>query len=580
MTTNAKDCGLAEQQRKEIPTMKRPRTAERRAAAALLCSALTLQPMLARAASDDDIAALKQAIEKLQTENRNLARRLGALETEKSARKPSVTHPEPSAAVAQRKPEPETTQETQPTPNAASTADLERRVKDLEITKTAQEDSVRTIIRNSLSKSGSKINEFVTLGGAIEVTGGRASDFSGQKMDSVQLSTAELDLDIKVNDWSSASFIIQYDTGTNVQFPTAQTFNTGIDRFIVDRAAVTIGDIQRFPLYAKFGRDVLSYGTSTGVHRADVLSVENPLTIEVFETRANSIGFGFALPTPAAGPPPPGVIVPPVRPLVINPAFSAFAKGLGYQPTPVRPKALTPTPPTPELPPFYGSFDVYDATTVNGINRKFGSSFNGRIGYQTSGHCGRPYDELKDSFVCPWAFDVSVDYISSVFDSLFLGNEYSNFINQFGQIPGMAVDFKMNFGPMLLVAEYDTAIKTAQFVDDTPRRVRIAPSSWQVALAYQFAWNPWVETIGGQGNYIAVGYSRSHDLAGVTQATTGGPTRVGFVPESRLTVTAAEWVLEGLKIAVEYSHNWDYSTAKGGTGRQADGILLDFTYQW
>jgi hypothetical protein len=66
----------------------------------------------------------------------------------------------------------------------------------------------------------------------------------------------------------------------------------------------------------------------------------------------------------------------------------------------------------------------------------------------------------------------------------------------------------------------------------------------------------------------------------VTLTTTAGQSRTGFVPESRLTLTAAEWVLDGLRVAIEYSHNWDYPIAKGATGRQADGVLLDFTYQW
>ena len=549
-----------------------------RATAALLCVALSVQPAVARAASGDDVTALMKAIEKLQAENRDLARRLGALEAEKSARRAATPRSESPPVVAQRKPEPEPRPDAPPPAKTASSRDLEQRVTDLEVAKTAQEDSVRTIIRDSLAKTGSNINEFVSLGGAIEVTGGRSSDFSGKKTDAIQLSTAELDLDIKVNEWASGSFIIQYDTGTNILFPTAQSFNTGVDRLTVDRAAVTIGDVQRFPLYAKVGRDVLSFGTSTGIHRADVLSIDNPLTIEVFETRSNSIGIGFALPTPAAGPPPPAVVVPPVNPLVLGPAFSAFARSIGYQPSSARPKPLTPTPYVPEPPPFYGSFDVYDANTVDGVNRRFGNSFNGRLGYQTRGNCGRPYDELKNSFFCPWGMDFSVDYISSVFDSLFLQNEYRNFINQMGQIPGVAFDFKMNFGPILLVAEYDTAIKTARFVDDAGRAIHIAPAAWQVALGYQFGWNPWVEVIGAQGTFVAIGYSRSHDLAGVTLTTTGGPSRVGFVPESRLTITAAEWVLEGLKIALEYSHNWDYGSGKGGTGRQADGILLGFTY--
>ena len=264
--------------------------------------------------------------------------------------------------------------------------------------------------------------------------------------------------------------------------------------------------------------------------------------------------------------------------MFLNPAVSAFARGIGYRSPPVRTKPPAPTAFPPERPPFYGSIDVYDANTVDGKNRKFDTSFNGRLGYQARGHCGVSYDELRSSLLCPWAVDVSVDYISSVFDSTFLANEYRNFLNQFGQVPGVAANLKMNFGPLLLLAEYNTAIKTARFIDDAGRRIAISPAAWQVALGYQFDWNPWVEAIGAQGTFVSVGYSRSHDLAGATVTTTAGQSRVGFVPESRLILTAAEWIVEGTKIAIEYSHNWDYSTSKGGTGREADGILFGITY--
>jgi hypothetical protein len=572
--------------------------AARSGAAVLLCAALFLETTLARAASNQEVEALTQAVKKLQAENRDLARRLGAIEAEKAARKPAAprtqtppavvqkTEPEttqPPPAVARQTPQPPVSPGGKAPPTTASSQSLEQRVTNLETAKTAQESAVRSIIQDTLSKAGPKINEFVSLGGAIEVTAGRSSDFTGQKTDTIDLSTAELDFDVKMGEWASGSMIIQYNTAANanVLFPTSPSFGTNIDRFIVDRAAVTIGDVQRFPIYAKVGRDVLPFGTGTGIHRSDVLSIANPLTIEVFETRSNSVGIGFALPTPSAGPAAPGVVIPPVRPLVLAPAVNSLAHLLGFRPSPVQPRAPTPVVPPPEPPPFYGAVNVYDANTVPGVNRKYGSSFNARLGYQTSGHCGVPLEELKDSFVCPWTVDFSVDYISSVFDSLFLNSEYNNFIPQFGQVPGMSADLKMNFGPILFIAEFNTALSKASFIDDAGRPIRIAPAAWQVALGYQLAWNPWVETIGGQGTYLAVGYSQSKDLAGATlTSATGGPTRVGFVPQSRLTLTAGEWVLEGTRIALEYSHNWDYSIGKGGTGRQADGVFVQLTYAW
>ena len=569
--------------------MKALQSIARYVAATLLFAGFYLQPVPSLAASDDDLQQLRRAIEDLKAQNRSLAKRLATLEAGKSQRKPAPpTRPEPPTTVAQSEPSPQPPPPPQPqiqkppgeSQRPAGELSLEQRVTELELGKAAQEDAVRSIIGESLSKVGSKINEFVTFGGALEVTGGHTTDFTGVTADSVQLSTAELDFEIKVNEWMTGNLVLQYDTGTSVLFPTTTGFNAAVDRLTVDRGTITIGDVQRFPLYMKGGRDVLAFGTSTGIHRADVLSVENPLTIEVFETRRNFLGVGFAFPTPAPAPPPVAQVVPPVRPLVLNPLVSKFASLLGYQPPVLRPKKPMPVTPPLEPPPFYGEIYVYDANTVEGINRKFTNSINARLGYHTSGHCGRPYDELKSSYLCPWAFDVSVDYLSSVFDSNFLENQYRNFMNQFGTIPGMSVDLKANFGPILLVAEYNTALQKARFVDDAGRQINIAPATWQVALGYQFDWNPWMEAIGDKGTYIALGYSRSQDLAGVTLTTTGGQNRVGFVPQSRILVTAAEWVLEGGKVSLEYSHDWDYSVAKGGTGRQANGAFLDLTYVW
>jgi hypothetical protein len=40
-------------------------------------------------------------------------------------------------------------------------------------------------------------------------------------------------------------------------------------------------------------------------------------------------------------------------------------------------------------------------------------------------------------------------------------------------------------------------------------------------------------------------------MAGVTILTAGLPTRIGFVPQYRLFLTGGEWVMDGLKVAVE-----------------------------
>jgi hypothetical protein len=148
----------------------------------------------------------------------------------------------------------------------------------------------------------------------------------------------------------------------------------------------------------------------------------------------------------------------------------------------------------------------------------------------------------------------------------------------------MAAHVKSNLGPVGLVVEWNAAIKNADFVDDAGNPINIRPEAWQVSLAYQFDWNPAVEFIGAQGTYLVVGYSESRDLAGVTDFVgdplAPTPLRVGFVPERRFSIGAGEWVLDGLRMAVEYAHVVDYDISDGGTGNSANAFLYQLTYEF
>jgi hypothetical protein len=387
------------------------------------------------------------------------------------------------------------------------------------------------------------------------------------------LGTAELDFEIKVNDWLKGSLVLTFDKGTDVLFPTTTGTTAGVDRITLDRTHILIGDEMRFPLLARFGFEVLHFGTSTGVARLDTLSIGTPLTTQVFENRQTAAGIEFAFPTPPLAPPPAPVVIPPVRPLVLAPLVSRAAHWLGYTPLPQRITPPVPVRPLVPLPPFYGSIMVYKGSEDFGPDRTDIQDFNASLGFRTKGHCGRPYEELQSSLVCPWTLDTHVDYSTNVFESLFLHSSYLPFLNQIGSIPGVAWSIKASFGPFALVGEVNSATDEALFFDGLGIVRNIAPMTWQVALAYQFDWNPWMKEIGAQGNFISVAYSGSHDMAGAIALINGVPTRIGFVPENRLFITAGEWVMEDLKVAVEYSVNWDYSPGRGGTGEVVHGIF-------
>ena len=525
-------------------------------------------PSWAEAAGADDIAEMKRAIEALQVENRALAARVVTLEAEKN--RPEQAHGKEATEILPIRVE------------NREHARLEQRVKELELAKPAQEDAVRSIIRSSVSSLGSKINESVSLGGALEMIAGRSKDFSGVSKRSIALSTAELDFEIQANDWTLGTLVIEYVDGTNTTFPTTGGFNTGVDRINLNAASITIGDTQRFPPFVKAGRMTLPFGTSTGFHRLDTLSIESPTTIDAFEMRKNAVGLGFGFPTPALAPRTPPVFIPPAKPLVINPLISSLSKAFGYVPLPTRPKPPTLANASPVPPLFNAAVYIYDGNALKTPNGKTSPTKHvaATMGFSTKGHCGRPYDELHGSMLCPWTLGFDVDYNSSIFDSRLLETEYRGFLDQIGFVRGMAASIKSSFGPISLVAEWNGAMKRARFIDDAGKSISIKPTAWQLSLGYQFDWNPWIESIGAQGTFAAIGYSESRDLAGATRVFNGESSRVGFVPKRRLLLTAGEWVLDGVKVAVEYSRNWDYSINEGGTGKSANGVFTTLTYTW
>jgi hypothetical protein len=466
---------------------------------------------------------------------------------------------------------------------------LEQRVWELEQSQVAQEDATRSIIRDTVSSWGSKINEFVNFGGTLEVLTGWEEDFDDTSQGVLRLDTAELDFEIQVNDWVLGSLIIEYIDGQDLLFTSTENDEAGLDRINIDTGYLVVGNTQRFWPFGVFGRMIVPFGISTGDPVADVLTIEDPLTIEIFETREDAILLGVEFPTPPLGPALTVPSPPPVRPVALNPLFTKLARGLGYRPLPTPPPTKTFMTPTPTPPPFSAGVYVFNGTT----HERFASQgwrpkdhLGATLGYRNKVNCralagSRGVQDEEDlSWVhafCPWSIDVDVDFNRSVFDSQFLGFEYRGFLDQIGFVPGLAASLKTNLGPVSLVAEWNGALQKSTFLDGQDRTISMTPSAWQLSLGYQIGWNPWVEAIGAQGTYFAIGYSQSSDLGGVLDS---DGDRIGNVPRRRFVVGAGEWILEGFRIAVEYSHIWDYSTNRGGTGRSANGVFSLLTYEW
>ena len=473
-------------------------------------------------------------------------------------------------------------------------ARLNQRMREFETGRLAHEQATRTIILQSLDSRGSNINDHVIFGGTLEALTFWSDNFDGVSESDIILDTAEIDFEIRVNDWSAGSLVFEYDDGQNFIFPTTEGDEVFVDRVNVRQAWITIGNPDKHPLFATLGRDVVPFGISTGDPVADVLTIIDPLTVDVFEMREDFILLGFdgptccpplmpALPATAAsgaaaplGLAPVGAAAvgpPPVRPVFFNPLARRAATALiPYCPCapPPKPGPYVP-PPLTCVRPYSAAVYIFNGTTFDGGGDHI-EHIGGTVGYRNRGW-------FADTCI-PWTVDIDVDATSSVFDSRFLEFEDRTFLDQIAYVPGMAAHLKSSFGPTALVLEWNGAVNEATFVDDVGTPIAIQPQAWQIQWSYQFDWNPSVEVIGAQGTYLVAGYSESDDLAGVTRIIGLVPTRVGFVPEKRLSLGIGEWILPGVRVAVEYSHAIDYSIAEGGTGNTADGVFTQVTMEW
>lgn len=523
---------------------------------------ITAAPVQAQAKDAETLAELQRAVAALRAENRALAERLRVLEAQQPA---AATAAAPAAGDPPRGAAPLTA-------DRLESQRLVRRVQELEGAQPAQEDAVRRIIRESVSTLGSKINEAASLGGTLAVSVGQRQDFAGQRQRSFGLSTADLELEIQANDWAVGRIKFEY---IDSRPQSGSGAAAGNDRLTVDTAYLTLGDARRFPPVLSLGRMVLPFGISTGHPVADVLSEGTPLTVDAFEFRQNAIALGLNFPTPRPGPPGPPVVAPPVQGQWVRPWLAAAAQRLGYQAPVTVPPRLPALVLNPEPPPWHAGVYFYD-----GLTGSLASHFGAAAGYRGKGHCGQRYEDLPRHGLCPWSMNLDIAYNSSIFNSRFLQAEYADALRRIGRVAGLSASLKASLGPMAVVGEWNGALRSASFTDDLGRAVSLRPAAWQLSLGYQFDWNPWVQEIGAQGSYVALGLSRSQGLAGITGLGSGQGGRVGALPRQRLFVTAGEWVQDGLRLVLEYGREWDYPAGEGGTGRAVNGWVTTLTYAW
>lgn len=322
------------------------------------------------------------------------------------------------------------------------------------------------------------INEYVEFGGAIEVETFWLRGFDDHRVSDISLETAELDFEITVTDWAIGILGIEF-------FPEE-------DKITVKEAFVRFAQPECFPWFLEIGRLFVPFGTGTGAVVGDTLSISDPLTIEIFETREDVLLFGY--------------------------------ERCGW---------------------YVGAY-VFNGDSNRGGGddhiEQWGTTI--RYGYG---------DETT-----PTAMSAGIDFISNVFDSDGLQEELPEALEA-NYAPGFAAHIRYFTNGFSFIAEFNGAFKSSSFdVDDD--ELDLAPKAWQIELGYE-------KEICCRSTYFALNYSESYDLHGV-------------FPRRRFLATAGRWIYDGILVAIEYGHDWDYSESEGGTGKTADSVICQLTYEW
>ncbi|HID97697.1 MAG TPA: LbtU family siderophore porin [Thermodesulfobacteriaceae bacterium] len=118
------------------------------------------------------------------------------------------------------------------------------------------------------------INDHVSLSGLVELEAFGRDDYDSNSESEVTLATAELGIDAYINDWVGGHMLLLWEEGET-------------DGIEVDEAIITLGNVEKFPLFLDGGRMYVPFGTF------ESNMIQDPLTLEIGETRETALQLGF-----------------------------------------------------------------------------------------------------------------------------------------------------------------------------------------------------------------------------------------------------------------------------------------------
>lgn len=183
------------------------------------------------------------------------------------------------------------------------------------------------------------------------------------------------------------------------------------------------------------------------------------------------------------------------------------------------------------------------------------------------------YKLEKDNFT----LNAGMDYISNILDSDGLGDGFSeasatyletNPDGSYGlkdYVAGFGAHLVMGIGPVTLIGEYISAIDDPEVnTDDGAGTTDViktdGPSAYHLECAYAFE-------VKEKEITLACTYQATDNLSGT-------------LPETRYGGAAGIGLYDNLSLAVEYMHDEDYDTSKGGTDKSAEIVTAQLALEF
>ena len=158
--------------------------------------------------------------------------------------------------------------------------------------------------------------------------------------------------------------------------------------------------------------------------------------------------------------------------------------------------------------------------------------------------------------------DIGLDWISNISDSDGLTDALDDYagideINDY--VSGMAAHMIFNMGPFVLIGEYVTALDEYEDGELDFDGEGAEPESWNIEVAF-------TQEIMGRETVFALGYQGTDEALGL--------------PEERYLVAIGVELFENTGLTLEYFHDEDYSSSKGGTSENANVVTAQLAVEF